>query len=245
MIAILSALWDEIEKLTKELHPAEEGRAKDVRYKLGSLYGRRVLLGQTGVGIKRARTGVSYIIQKYKPGIIIYAGLGGALSPELRVGDIVVGESIISLMKGEKRELFTDFPDVGNECRKADILTENRFINDPEAKRRLYEESGAMVVDMETWGVLEASLQSRTPVVSVRSVSDEAWELLPDMGAIYNDAGKFDLGKSLPYFLSNPAHISPYIRFRFRSYKRAVVSLNNFLALLLRELDESASGADV
>ncbi len=241
MIAILSALWDEIEKLTKDLQPAEEVGAADVRYKLGRLYGKQALLGQTGVGIKRARSGVSYVIQKYKPEIIIFAGLGGALSPELRVGDIVVGENIISLVKGEKRELFTDFHHIGSECLKADILTENRFVNNPEAKRHLYERSGAMVVDMETWGAVEASLQSRTPVVSVRSVSDEAWESLPDMGAIYSGAGKFDPVKALPYFLSNPKHVSTYIRFRFRSHKRAVVSLNNFLSLLLPGLGESAS----
>ncbi len=171
MIAILSALSDEIGKLKTDLRMSGGEHTKYLQFNTGELYEKEVLLGHTGVGIGRARAGTSYVIQKHKPEIIIYAGLGGALSPELRAGDIIIGRNIISLRKGESRALFADIPDTGTAYRKADLLTENRFIHDPVLKRKLFADSGASVVDMETWGVTEASAQSRTPVIAVRSVS--------------------------------------------------------------------------
>lgn len=237
MIAVLSAVWDEIEKLSVGMHTLQEGSAGEMSYKIGRIYGNQVLLGSTGVGIRRARAGASYIIQKHKPGIIISAGLGGGLSHALKVGDLVVGENVISLRKSESMKLFCEFPAPDFAHRRGDILTENRFVNDPGLKSSLFKKSGALVVDMETWGVAEAALRSQTPVMSVRSVSDESRERLPDLGAIYNAAGKLAPGKALPYFLRRPSLISPYLRFRFGSYKRAVNSLNSFIDLFLRRSD--------
>lgn len=195
------------------------------------------MLGHTGVGISRARAGTSQVIRKHKPAMIIYAGLGGALSPDLQIGDIVLGSNIASLKKGQRRELFAEIPGISHTHRRADLLTENRFIYEPGLKRRLFADSGAFVVDMETWGVAEAAAQSRTPVIAVRSVSDKAGESLPDLGKIYNAEGRLDFGKSVPYFSSNPHFIYPYLRFRFKSYTKAVRTLNAFLAALLRALN--------
>ena len=62
MIALLSATWSEIHKLSKELMPVKEETREHVSYKTGALYGQSLILGQTGVGISRARAGASYII---------------------------------------------------------------------------------------------------------------------------------------------------------------------------------------
>ncbi|MFI5322661.1 MAG: hypothetical protein ACHQ6U_03815 [Thermodesulfobacteriota bacterium] len=137
MKAVHSAVWDEVDKLGAHMDTLEEGSASDMRYKIGNLYGKKVLLGSTGVGIKRARTWASFVIRKFKPGLIISAGLGVGLSHDL---------------KG---------------------------------------------------GVAEAAIQSKTPVMSIRSISDESRERLPDLGTIYDTSGKLALGKAVLYFLSS------------------------------------------
>jgi len=233
LIALLSATWDEISLLKRDIQVAEEGASGELKYKIGELYGQSVVIAVTGVGIRRARTGTSFIIQKFKPLLIVYAGLGGALSPDLKVGDIVLGESVFSLRKNETKELFNDISLVGVEYKKGAFLTESRFINKPEEKKRLFEISSALVVDMETWGVVEAVGQSGIPVASARSVSDESHEKLPDMGAIYNSLGNLDYRKSFPYFISNPSLFYPYLRFRFGNSKKAASSLSDFLAVLV------------
>jgi len=236
VIALLTATWDEVTLLKKDIQVAEEGASGDLEYKIGELYGQSVVIAMMGVGIRRARTGASLIIQKFKPHIIICAGHGGALSPDLKVGEIVLGESVISLRKNETKELFSNLPFSEIECKKGALLTESRFINKPEEKRRLFEASNALAVDMETWGVVEAAGQSGIPVASVRSVSDESHERLPDMGEIYGSNGELDLEKTDLYFKSAPDLISPYLKFRFKSLPRASNSLSKFLSSLIPNL---------
>ena len=109
MIALLSANWDEISKLKKDIEIRSESENSELDCLVGELYGKSVVLAVTGVGIKRARTTTSLIIQKYKPSLIIFAGFGGALSPELKLGDIVLGESVSSLKRSENKVLFHNF----------------------------------------------------------------------------------------------------------------------------------------
>lgn len=242
MIAILSALPDETYTLRQRILSPEEGGSGETRYAIGSFHDREVLLGSTGVGIRRARAGAEFIIDRYKPGLIISAGLSGGLCPSLSVGDIVLGESVISLRKGESLKLYSPDPGPGVPHRTGAILTENRFVNDPRLKSGLFGESGALAVDMETWGVAEAAVRSETPVMSVRSVSDAAHERLPDLGVIYGASGRLVIRKALPYFVLRPSLFPPYIRFRYRSYKKAARSLGPFLESLLRHMYDTHEG---
>jgi len=236
MIAILSALPDEIKGLRLRIRTLEEGAYGDTRYMIGSFGGGDVLIGSTGVGIRRARAGAGFVIGRYKPRVIISAGLGGGLCGTLSVGDIVLGESVMSLRKGECMKLHLPVPGPEVAHRRGGILTENRFVNDPGLKRELFGKSGALAVDMETWGVAETALKGAVPVMSVRSVSDEAHERLPDLGVIYGTSGRLVVRKALPYFLLRPSLLSPYLRFRYRSYKKAVTTLNTFLEALLDQM---------
>ena len=236
MIALLSATWDEIPQLKKEIITTSDPDSPGLDCLVGDLYGQSVILAVTGVGIKRARTTTSLIIQKYKPRLIIFAGFGGALSPDLKVGDIVVGESVTSLKKNEDHVLFHSFTITDADFTIGKILTESKFINRPEEKKRLCDSSGSVVVDMETWGIVEAAQQTKTPVASVRAVSDEADEHLPDMAAIFSQSGELDTTKAEVYFEANPKLLAPYLKFRFNNTPKASDSLCKFLFQLLSNL---------
>jgi len=235
-VAILSATWDEIKCLKGVVPKTEEGKWAELEYVIGNIHGKPVVICQTGVGIRKARKGASFIIQQFKPKLIISAGHGGALNPDLRVGDLVIGEWVLSLKNNERRELATCIPISESGIKKGGILTENRFIHDPIEKRRLFDITGALCVDMETWGVAEAAMQSGTPVLSVRSVSDESAEIVPDMGYIYDSSGKLDKRKAPKYFVSRPSHILPFIRFRHINSKKSTNSLDRFLLSLIQQV---------
>lgn len=236
MIALLSANWDEISQLKKDIVVTSESAGPELDYIIGELCSQSVLLAVTGVGIKRARTATSYIIQKFKPSIIIFGGFGGALSPDLKVGNIILGESVTSLKKNEDKVLFHNFSIPGDNVKRGKLLTESRFINEPEEKKRLFDSTGALIVDMETWGVLEAARQSGTPVASVRAVSDESSEHLPDMAAIYSESGELDVTKADTYFKENPELLAPYLNFRLKNTPKASDSLCKFLLQLVSYL---------
>lgn len=236
MIALLTATWDEIRHLKQDINVSEQGCSGELTYILGEMSGQSIITAETGVGIRRARAGASFVIQKFKPSLIILAGFCGALSSDLNVGDIILGESVISLKKNEAKELYSDFSCSEADYIKGRILTESRFINEPEEKKRLPEQSNALVVDMETWGVAEAARQSKTPVVSVRAVSDDSKERLPDMAALYGSDGKFDFDKAEHYFKAHPDLMTPYLKFRFKNTSFASDSLSKFLHNVVSDL---------
>lgn len=236
MIALITATWDEIRLLKQGFIIHEQGSSGELNYIIGDLHGTRLVLAEIGVGIRRARSGASLIIQKFKPSHLIVGGFGGALNPELKLGDIVIGEVVLSLKKNETQKLHSNLEVPEINFKKGLILSESRFIHNPVEKKKLFELSKALVVDMETWGVIEAAQQSRTPVVSVRAVSDEAHEKLPDMAAIYGKNGKLDFEKTDKYFKEMPDLMSPYLKFRFNNSPKASHSLCNFLDHLISNL---------
>jgi len=233
VIALITATWDEIRLLKTDIQVSEDGTSGSFKYVLGDLYGKSAVVAETGVGIRKARTGASFIIQKFKPSLILIAGFGGALSSELNVGEIVLGEEVCSLMKNEVLKLRNDISLPNGKFEKGRILTESRFISEPDEKIRLFEKSKALVVDMETWGVAEAARQSKTPVISIRAVSDKVDESLPDMALIYNSLGEFDFEKADRYFKENPDLITPYLKFRYTNTPAASDSLCLFLKELI------------
>jgi len=220
-VALLSATLGEIELfLGGAMVVEEEGSIDGVPFYSGTCGGHGVVVAVTGVGIRRARRGTNIIIARFKPRMVLSAGLSGALSPELRVGQVVLGEYVVSRLKGERKE----FAKVGlgglrslepeGAVISGGILTESGFVHEPRRKRSLFEETGVLCVDMESWGVVEAAAGAGVPVVSMRAVSDESTEKLPDVGAFYAKGGGFSVTKAAGYFLRHPRSIYPYYRFR-------------------------------
>lgn len=233
MIAILFSNWWELEESKNCLKLYHGGNRDELEFMRGKLHGKEVILGRTGIGINRARKGTNFIIQRFKPELIISAGHGGALSPELRVGDIVIGEWVMSTKKNQRKLLFKNIPGALGGFRRGGIVTENRFVYASSDKRRLYEQSGALSVDMETWGIVESTEKSNVQIISLRSISDEYCDEVPNLGYIYDKRGILRKGRALNYFLSNPSHLYTYAKLVLFNFKKASHSLNSFLKELL------------
>jgi len=236
LIAIICATWDEIKRNSSSLGVTDRGVSDELQYLQGELNGKPVVVGCTGVGIRKARRGTSYLIEKFKPELIISAGHAGGLKPGLKVGDILVGEWVLSLEKNQKRKLFSNIPrlpELPSGFLKGGLLTGNRFVYDPTDKKRLFQKTGTLSVDMETWGVAEAADKSGVPVIAVRSISDVNQDELPDMGRIYDGSGKIMNTKTLKYFIANPSKFYPFIKLILIDLKKSTNSLNNFLICLI------------
>jgi adenosylhomocysteine nucleosidase len=212
----------------------DQGTWDELQFFKGDFDGKSVIIARTGVGIRRARNGTIYVIQKFKPKLIVSAGLGGALKDGLRVGDIIVGEWVLSLKGNEKKGLFCDIDRLSMDFIKGGLLTENRFLHDPNEKRRLYRQTGALSVDMETWGVVEAADDYATPVISVRSISDDSQVELPDMRHFYSSRGELRKLNALTYLTLNPRLIYPFLRLVLFDIRKSSSRLNKFLKELIQ-----------
>jgi adenosylhomocysteine nucleosidase len=234
VIAVICANWLELEDNKSCLQITDQGTWNELQFFKADLDGKSILFARTGVGIRRARNGTNYLIQKFKPELIISAGLGGALRDGLRVGDIIVGEWVLSLRRNQKRKLFCDINGLSMDFMKGGLLTEGRFVHDADEKRRLYRQTGALSVDMETWGVVEAADDYGAPVISVRSISDDNQVELPEMGHFYSGSGELRKLSALKYLIFNPRLIYPFLRLTQLDLRKSTSMLNRFLKELIR-----------
>lgn len=114
-------------------------------------------------------------------GLVVFAGVAGALTPGLRAGEVRIARRILS-DDGEK--WTATWPSDGAACRglsMCDVLTTRRILRLPQERRSAHETTGADLVDTESAALAAwaARTNHRTWGV-VRGVSDEVETVLPD-----------------------------------------------------------------
>lgn len=114
-------------------------------------------------------------------GMVVFAGVAGALTPGLDAGDVRIARRVLS-DDGEK--WTATWPTGGAASRglaMCDVLTTRRILRLPEERRRAHETTGAEMVDNESAALAAwaARTNHRTWGV-VRGVSDEVETVLPD-----------------------------------------------------------------
>ncbi len=114
-------------------------------------------------------------------GLLLSFGLGGGLDPALRPGDLVLASRVAM---PDQPSLATD-PAWTQTLAQAlalqpqTILTSPRAILMPAEKAALHQAHGAVLVDMETYGVAAAAQAHGLPFACVRAVADPADRAIP------------------------------------------------------------------
>lgn len=176
-VAILVALGLEASPLVDRLHnPIKLNTAAGLKIAIGQLKTRRVAVVTTGVGRDAAIRGTRLTIEGHRPGLLVAAGLCGGLDPALARGTVVLGTSVTRI--GGRPLTSPDTTGLLNTTSlpAARVVTADRVVDTPEAKRDLREATEGDVVDMESWYIAEAAEAGGTRWAIVRSVSDTATE---------------------------------------------------------------------
>jgi hypothetical protein len=139
-------------------------------------------------------------------GVIIMAGLAGALDPELTIGSCVYGTG---------------------------IYTSDQLIGTPEEKARLFKETGAAAVDMETAIVLKAARAARVQFYPVRAISDTARDSIdPELFKLVDEVGHVRPLAAAGLFMGKPSLIAQARKLQTNSNK-ALESLADAVHRLL------------
>ena len=94
LLGIMGAMPEEMDKIIASINNKEiEERGSRIYYR-GELFGQEVVAVFSRWGKVAAATTVTHLILKYKVDRIIFTGVAGAISPELNVGDIVIGQRL-------------------------------------------------------------------------------------------------------------------------------------------------------
>src|SRR5262245_49258200 len=92
VIAILGAMTVEVETLGQELTEKKEQTIQGVQFTTGSLKNRRVVLAHSGIGKVNAAMAATLLVEQFQPTHILFTGIAGGLNPDLRRGDVVIGD---------------------------------------------------------------------------------------------------------------------------------------------------------
>lgn len=93
-IGIISAMPEEIISLL-EVMEVKSIQIKGMRkYHIGELYGKRAVLVFSRWGKVAAATSATQLIEDFEISEIIFTGVAGAISDELMIGDVVIGDKL-------------------------------------------------------------------------------------------------------------------------------------------------------
>jgi adenosylhomocysteine nucleosidase len=138
-----------------------------------------------GIGAAAARKASRILIAEGCTALLSL-GMGGGLDPDLKAGDVVIAERIVSA-DGQSfatqaswcKSLADVLAGAGDRVSVAPIAGSQSVVTSVEAKQNLRRLTGAAVVDMESMGVAEVAAEAGLPFLALRAVADTAGRALP------------------------------------------------------------------
>jgi len=215
-IAIMGAMPEEIEPIISKLDNLNVVEYAANKYYEGTYNGKEVVVAYSKIGKVFATLTATILIEKFECDTLLFSGVAGAISDELKVGDLIIADGLcqhdlditafghahgyvpegeVCVASDEKlREVAKQVASVkGLVLREGIIATGDQFVADEERKNWIGKTFKADALEMEGAAVAVVCSALNVPFFVLRAISDAA-----DM-----DAG-FDFDK----FLESSAKIS-------------------------------------
>jgi adenosylhomocysteine nucleosidase len=209
MIGIIGAMAEEIDLFKKNMEIRETFRFARTEYIVGSINGQEVVLLQAGIGKVKSTISTQILIDKFDVDMIIFTGLAGGLTPNLKRGDLVVANHVVQYdfdltafgrRHGELPDLGRllepdaklvkflcyAYDDVFADKKEAprlivgSICSGDRFITDPRDIAWLQREFGAVATEMEGAAVGYTCLVNDVKFAILRTISDTGGDAATD-----------------------------------------------------------------
>ena len=116
---------------------------------------------------------------------VVTAGLAGACSPELAVGDLVIDSNSCEALRVE--EIINAMSN-GQRCVIGPIHTSKHMVGDTAEKKELFVKGKFVAVDMENKATFEFAQRRNVPWIGLRTISDTAMDSLPSQIAQFMDS---------------------------------------------------------
>lgn len=202
-IGIIGAMAPEVDTLVARLQRPQCIDCGLVKIHTGKLAGKDAAVCRCGIGKVCAGAVTALLIEVAHAQAVINTGCAGALDPDLRLGDTVIGDRVahhdvdttvfgdaVGQLPGHERFFIADpalvaaarragarLPDTAPSLRCGLILSGDQFISSPQRKAALRAEfPGAQVTEMEGAAVAQVASDCKCPFIVIRAVSDQAEE---------------------------------------------------------------------
>lgn len=195
MIVLLAAMEVEVRAVRRALSVKESGQDGRMRYWRGTTTdGTPVVLASSGIGQKSAATATTLLIDDFAPRAILNFGVAGGLRGGLNLGEVVVCRSVMDTAGGRHEGSKTlaalarrELEALRLSWREGVSVSVDRVIETPAAKAVLQHESGADIVEMESFAAARVAAAHDIPFLCLRSISDLDEEELPDFSTFMQD----------------------------------------------------------
>ena len=145
----------------------------------------QLLLVLSGMGLKNVNAAVDILLAMKVENLVSF-GTAGALSDELKSGDIVIPANIVNA-KGDRQNISSVWREnvIQNlhtcpaTIHYGDIVTTDNVISNSADKHALRKKTGAIAVDMESALISDAATEHNLSVIVVRIIVDEADSSIP------------------------------------------------------------------
>lgn len=198
MIGIIGAMQTEVDLLISKITDAKIKTISGIDFVSGKLCEREVVVAKCGIGKVFASLCAQTMILEYKVELLINTGVGGAISLDLDIGDIVVSDSVVqhdmdTTALGDPIGLISGINVVkidadrriikalcgaaerqGARCVVGTIASGDTFISSMDKKRMLADTFGAYVCEMEGAAIGQVCYVNKVPFCVIRAVSDKA-----------------------------------------------------------------------
>ncbi|MBZ6002995.1 5'-methylthioadenosine/adenosylhomocysteine nucleosidase [Leuconostoc gelidum subsp. aenigmaticum] len=217
-IGIITPMAEEKIALIAALENTATKRHGGTEITTGQYHGHEVVLTESGIGKVAAASATTVLIDNFQPDLVVNTGSAGALDPDLKIGDEVVGTHV-AYSDVDVTVFGYDFGQVPNRplYYEADeqvvrefaqlaavktglIVSGDQFVQDEAKQRILTHFPEAVLAEMEAAAVAQVAYQFNTPFIVLRGVSDLA---NGDSGVVFDDyvveAGKVSARLLLTY----------------------------------------------
>jgi adenosylhomocysteine nucleosidase len=235
-VGIVFALPVEADAFARSASDAVGYEAAGTTIHEGIVGGRRVAWCAAGVGAAAATRATRLLIDGHRPARLVSAGFAGGLAPALDRGAVVLPTRVLDGVDGGPPIALAHAALRGIGATATAIVSVARVVTTAAAKRALAAETGAEVVDMETYAVARAAGDASLPCTSIRVVSDTAGQDLPrEIGALVQpQSGMRRLGAALAAIGRRPGAALDM----WQLWEHAVVDGRTLAAAITRWLEQ-------
>lgn len=215
-IGIVAALHLEVAPLQEKLPSKRTQRGNGLIFRDCAHPQGRVVIVEGGTGANRATQATHALIDAFQPQWILSVGFSGALVEHLKLGDVVVGDSLV-YHNGQRAmtQKFHMSVDPGQGLHVGKLCMSDGIVRTRAEKRELHERTQAIAVDMESLAVAEACRERSTGFMAIRAISDDLSEDLPrEVLAIFGPKGTIRAGALVGTLFKRPSSVKDLWKIR-------------------------------
>jgi adenosylhomocysteine nucleosidase len=202
-VVIAAALAWEAREIVDSIVGREIVRDGERRLWRGAEPSSEVWVLRTGIGPERARDALAWALQTVKPAVLLSTGCGGAMAPDLSIGDVVVADEVVTRnglatpVARSWRERYAEAAAAaGVNVRSGRMLSLASIVASAEEKRRIAAETRAVAVEMEAAAIGEWAAARGVEFAAARVILDPMeMSLSPEIAAMMTPSGAVSLRK--------------------------------------------------